>query len=163
MSAKKQPSAPPSASRYTPTIANKKARFHYELLEKLEAGIALAGTEVKSLRDGRANLEDAFCQIREGELYLVGCTIPPYTHGNLANHVPGRPRKLLVHRRELRKLAAKMTQKGLTVVPLRMYFRRGLVKVEIALGRGKSQSDKRESIKEREASREIRQALHRRR
>ena len=152
-----------SSSPYRPTITNKKARFNYHLLEKLEAGIALVGTEVKSLREGKANLEESFCQIRDGELYLIGCTIAAYTHGNLVNHNPRRPRKLLVHRRELQKLETKVAQKGLTIVPLRIYFRRGLAKVEIAIGQGKTHGDKREKIKEREAGREMRQAMERRR
>lgn len=152
-----------SSSPYRPTIRNKKARFNYHLLEKLEAGISLVGTEVKSLREGKANLEESFCQIRDGELYLIGCTIAHYTHGNLVNHNPRRPRKLLVHRRELHKLETKVTQKGLTIVPLRIYFTRGLAKVEIAVGQGKTHGDKREKIKEREAGREMRQAMQRRR
>jgi SsrA-binding protein len=160
---KKQKSEDKSSSKFHPTISNKKARFDYHLLEKLEAGIALVGTEVKSLRDGKANLEESFCQIRDGELFLVGCTIAQYTHGNLLNHNPKRPRKLLVHRRELHKLQTKVTQKGLTIIPLRIYFARGLAKVEIAIGQGKTHGDKREKIKEREAGREMKQALGRRR
>ena len=160
---KKTQSEEKSSGAYRPTISNKKARFNYHLLEKLEAGIAVVGTEVKSLRQGKANLEEAFCQIRDGELYLIGCTIAQYTHGNLLNHNPKRARKLLVHRRELHKLQTKVTQKGLTIVPLRIYFTRGLAKVEIAVGQGKTHGDKREKLKERQAGREMRQAMRRRR
>lgn len=160
---KKNQSDKKSGGAYRPTISNKKARFNFHLLEKLEAGIALVGTEVKSLREGKASLEEAFCQIRDGELFLIGCTIAQYTHGNLQNHNPKRPRKLLVHRRELHKLQTKVTQKGLTIVPLRIYFTRGLAKVEIAVGQGKSHGDKREKIKERQIGREMKQALERRR
>ena len=110
-------------------IVNKKARFNYTLLEKLEAGMVLTGTEVKSLRQGRASLEEAFCRIQSGELYLLGCNIAVYDHGNIMNNEPTRKRKLLVHKRELKKIETKLTQKGLTVVPLRIYFSRGLAKV----------------------------------
>jgi len=147
--------------KYSPTINNRKARYNFHLLEKLEAGIALVGTEVKSLRQGQASLEEAYCRIQEGELFLVGCTIAAYEQGNLANHEPSRARKLLVHRRELTKLETKMRQKGLTVVPVRIYFRRGMAKVEIALAQGKARQDKREAIKEREAAREMRRAMGR--
>jgi SsrA-binding protein len=148
-----------AAQKYSPIISNKKARFNYHLLEKLEAGIALLGTEVKSLRQGKANLEEAFCRVRDGELYLLGCNIAPYTHGNMVNHDPLRPRKLLVHRRELLKIESKINQKGLTLIPVRIYFARGLAKVEIALAHGKSQKDKRDKIKEQEAKREVRRAM----
>lgn len=149
-----------SNQKYSPVIFNKKARFNYHLLEKLEAGVVLLGTEVKSLREGKANLEEAFCRLRDGELYLLGCNIAPYSQGNVANHDPLRPRKLLVHRRELHKLESKVAQKGLTLIPVRIYFNRGLAKVEIALAQGKSQKDKRDKIKEQEAAREIRRAMH---
>ena len=160
---KKSNKSDKSGPKHSPVIINKKARFNYHLLEKLEAGMALLGTEVKSLRQGKANLEEAFCRIRNGELYLLGCHIAGYEHGNIANHDPLRPRKLLVHRRELKKLEVKMAQKGLTVVPMRIYFTHGLAKVEIALAQGKSRQDKREKIKERQARRDIRRALDRRR
>ena len=147
---------------YSPVMVNKKARFNYELQEKLEAGIVLVGTEVKSLRAGKTNLEEAFGRIRNGELYLLGCTIPIYEHGNIMNHDPLRPRKLLVHRRELKKIESKLTQKGLTLIPLRIYFSHGLAKVELALGRGKSHGDKREKIRDREVKLDIDRALRRR-
>ena len=161
--AKKPDKKSPDAGRFTPTIQNKKARYDFELLDKLEAGIALVGTEVKSLRQGKANLEDAFCRLRDGELYLLNCTISPYEQGNLLNHDPIRPRKLLVHRREIKKLETKVTQKGLTLVPTRIYFTRGLAKVEIALARGKSFHDKRDKLRERQVKRDIEQAMRRRR
>ena len=151
-----------TSQKYSPTVTNKKARFNYHLLEKLEAGIALLGTEVKSLRQGHANLEEAFCRVRSGELFLLGCNIAKYEQANLDNHEPLRARKLLVHRRELVKIETKLNQKGLTLVPVRIYFTRGLAKVELALAQGKSHRDKRESIKEREATREIRRVMGRR-
>ena len=142
------------------SIRNKKARFDYEILEKLEAGMVLTGTEVKSLRQGRASLEEAYARVIGEELFLVGCTIQEYAHGNIHNHAPTRTRKLLVHRREIKKLLGRMTQKGLTLVPVRIYFIRGLAKVEIALARGKAQVDKRDAIKrrqmDRDADREVR-------
>lgn len=145
----------------SPRIVNKKARFNFQLLEKLEAGIALQGTEVKSLREGRASLEEAYCRIQNGELYLIGCNIMPYTHGNLMNHEPMRPRKLLVHRRELHKLETKLVQKGLTLVPTRIYFKRGLAKCEIAIARGKTTSDKREKLKDDQIKLDMSRAMKR--
>ncbi|KPK74452.1 MAG: hypothetical protein AMJ79_14115 [Phycisphaerae bacterium SM23_30] len=159
---KKKNKAALSPGKFSPTIANKKARYNYHLREKLEAGIALWGTEVKSLRQGKASLEEAYCRIRAGELYLVGCTIAAYEHGNRANHEPTRLRKLLVHKRELLKMETKLTQKGLTLIPVRIYFKRGLAKVEIALAQGKTHQDKRDKLRDRQAQREIRQALNRR-
>jgi len=160
---KKPSPAERSGKKYSPVIANKKARFNFHLLEKLEAGISLVGTEVKSLRQGQATLEESFCRVRQGQLYLLGCHIAPYEHGPIANHDPLRPRKLLVHRRELHKIETKVAQKGLTLIPVRIYFTRGLAKVEIALARGKSQKDKRDKLKEQEANRQIRQAMKRKR
>jgi len=148
----------PAAQKYSPIILNKKARFNYHFLEKLEAGIALVGTEVKSLRQGKASLDEAFGRISDGQLYLVGCTIALYEQGNIANHEPGRTRKLLVHRRELRRLESKLTQKGFTLVPLRIYFSRGLAKVELAVAQGKSHADKRTKLKERQVERDMRRA-----
>jgi SsrA-binding protein len=137
-------------------LVNRKARFNYEILERLEAGISLKGTEVKSLRSGQASLEEAFARLDGDEFYLVNCHIRPYEAGNRYNHDPLRPRKLLLHRREIRKLATKVTQRGQTLVPLAIYFNdRGLAKVELALVRGKTQHDKREAIREREAKREM--------
>jgi len=158
---KKKEKSDQQPAKYTPTIHNKKARFDYHLIEKLEAGIVLAGTEVKSLRNGKASLEEAYCRLRGDELYLIGCNIALYEHGNIANHEPLRPRKLLVHRRELKKIESKLTQKGLTMVPLRIYFSHGLAKVEIALAQGKKFGDKRSKLKERQMDRDVKRALKR--
>lgn len=134
---------------------NRKARFNFELFDKVEAGIVLTGTEVKSLREGRINFGDSYCTIdRQEEMWLVEAHISPYLHGNVHNHDPTRPRKLLLRKDEIRRLSMKARERGLTIVPLRMYFSRGRVKVEIALARGKKLHDKRESIKQRDAARE---------
>ncbi len=144
----------------TPEIKNKKAYHDYEILEKYEAGIALKGTEVKSLREGKANLRDAFVRIENGEAYLFNAYIAPYSHGNLFNHEPTRKRKLLLHKSEIKRLFGKSQEKGLTIIPLRMYFNeRGKVKVEIALARGRKKYDKREAIKRRELEREAQKAM----
>ena len=138
------------------TIAsNRKARHEFHILERLETGIALTGTEVKSQNDSKVALREAFAQERGGELWLVGCTIEPYAQGNRANHEPTRDRKLLAHRREIDELASRVAEKGLTLVPLRLYFKDGRVKVEIALARGKEGIDKRRSLAERDVRREI--------
>ena len=139
--------------------SNKKALHDYFVVQKFEAGIALTGTEVKSLRAGKANLKDSYVILKNGEAFLLGTHISPYTHGNLENHDPERTRKLLLHRRELEKLKKETTEKGLTVVPLRLYFRGAKVKVEIAVVRGKKQYDKRETEKKREADRETAAAI----
>ncbi len=134
---------------------NRRARFEYELLDRFEAGIVLLGTEVKSLREGKVTLGDAYCAIdREGEVYLRDAHISPYSHGTHTNHDPLRPRKLLLNRKEIRRLAQRIREKGLTVVPTRMYFKRGKAKVEIALAKGKKQYDKRKRIKDRDQQRE---------
>lgn len=141
---------------------NRKAFHDYFIEDKLEAGIVLTGTEVKSLRDGRANLQDSYAGIKDGEVYLYHCHISPYSHGNIMNHDPTRPRKLLLHRKEISKLLGKTQQKGLTIIPLRIYFsQRGQAKVEIALAKGKKHYDRRESIKAREAGREVERAIKR--
>lgn len=151
-----------SPQKLTPRIVNKKARFDFELLEKYEAGIALTGSEVKSLRAGKASLEGAYAFVRDGELWLLDCHIAPYPQAGYAQHLPTRERKLLLHRREIRRLESRVTQKGLTVVPLAMYFNdRGLVKVQLALARGKTHADKRAALKEREQRREIERTLRR--
>ena len=139
---------------------NRKAFFQYQVLERVEAGIALFGTEVKSVREGGLSFSDAYVDFRGGELFLVGCKIAPYSHGNQMNHAPERDRKLLLHKREILKLGGKVTGKGLTLVPLRAYLRKGKVKLEIGLGRGKQAHDKREAIKRRAIDRDTRQALH---
>lgn len=139
--------------------SNKKALHDYFIVQKFEAGVALTGTEVKSLRAGRANLKDSYVILKDGEAFLFGTHISPYTHGNLENHDPERTRKLLLHRKELEKLKKETTEKGLTVVPLRLYFRGARVKAEIAVVRGKKQYDKRETEKKREADRETAAAI----
>jgi SsrA-binding protein len=141
---------------------NRKALFNYEVLDRAEAGVSLAGTEVKSIREGGLNFRDSFVDFRGGELYLVGCRIGPYSHGNLLNHAEGRDRKLLLHKREILKLGGKAAEKGFTLIPLRAYFKDGRVKVEIGLARGKKSHDKRESIKRKDIERETRQALRQR-
>lgn len=142
---------------------NRRARYDYELLDRVEAGVVLTGTEVKSLRDGRVTLAHAFADIRGGEVFLVGASIDEYAQGNVANHRPDRERKLLLHRREIEMLTAKVREKGLTVVPTRLYFKDGRVKLELALARGKDRGDKRRTIADRDAKRQIERALHRRR
>lgn len=139
--------------------SNKKALHDYFILQKFEAGIELTGTEVKSLRDGRANLKDSYVLFKRGEAFLFGAHISPYTHGNRENHEPERTRRLLLHRREIDKLEAQVVEKGLTVVPLRLYFKGNRVKTEVAVVRGKKQYDKRETEKRREADRETAAAI----
>jgi SsrA-binding protein len=153
----KTPSSPP-------TIKNKKVRHRFELLETLEAGIALTGSEVKSLRDGKASLEEAYAHLRGEELYLVGCHISPYPMAGYAQHVPTRDRKLLLHKRQIKKWSNKVQQRGQTVVPVELYFNeRGKVKIQLALARGKTVGDKRTDIKKRDQQRDMDQALRRRR
>jgi len=139
--------------------SNKKAYHDYFVLQKLEAGIELTGTEVKSLRDGKANLKDSYVVVKGDEAFLLATHISPYTHGNLQNHEPERTRKLLLHKREIEKLHVQLVEKGLTIVPLRLYFKGNRVKVEIAVVRGKKQYDKRETEKRREADREAAAAM----
>jgi SsrA-binding protein len=142
---------------------NRRATYEYELFDKVEAGIVLVGTEVKSLRTGKAMLEDAYARLDGDELWLIGCEIPEYEMGTHNNHKPKRPRKLLLHRREVAKMGEKINQKGFTIIPLQMYFKDGKVKVEIAVGRGKQMHDKRESMKKADAKREMQRALMKRR
>jgi len=146
-----------------PIAENRRARHDYHLLDRLEAGLVLTGTEVKALRDGKATLQRAFADVRDGELWLVGAHIAEYTQGNLANHDPDRDRKLLVHRRELDSLIGKVQEKGLTVIPTKLYFKNGRAKVELAVARGKEVRDKRRDIAKRDAERDIERALRRRR
>ncbi len=154
-------SKPPGTPR---SIENRKARFHFEILEEHEAGIALSGSEVKSLRGGQAKLEEAWAIVRGGEAFLRDCHIQPYENATVRPHEPTRERRLLLHRREIRKLDEKVRQQGLTLVPLAMYFNdRGIVKVRLALARGKKLFDKRETIKKREHERDMQRALRRRR
>jgi SsrA-binding protein len=145
----------PAKEKAEKLIASNKKAFHeYFVLDKLESGIALTGTEVKSLREGRVNLKDSYVEVKNGQAFLVGTHISPYSHGNRENHEPERTRKLLLHRREIDKLHVQLTEKGLTIVPLRLYFKGGRVKAEIAVVRGKKLYDKRETEKRREADRE---------
>ena len=143
--------------------SNKKALHEYFVVQKLEAGVVLTGTEVKALRDGKANLKDAYVIFKNGEAYLFGLHISPYSHGNIQNHDPDRTRKLLLHRRELEKLHSQTADKGLTVVPLRLYFKGARVKAEIAVVRGKRQYDKRDTERTRELDREAAAAMKERR
>ena len=142
---------------------NRRARYDYELLEKLEAGIVLTGTEVKSLRDGRVTLAHAYADVRELEVWLVGAEIAEYAQGNVANHEPKRDRKLLLKRAEIAALVGKVREKGQTIVPTRLYFKDGRVKVELALARGKEKGDKRRTLVERDAKRDMERALKSRR
>ncbi|MBV8887665.1 MAG: SsrA-binding protein SmpB [Chroococcidiopsidaceae cyanobacterium CP_BM_RX_35] len=139
---------------------NRQARYLYEILETYEAGIQLTGTEVKSIRAGRVNLQDGYALIRNGEAWLLNVHISPYTgSGEYFNHEPRRTRKLLLHRQEIRKLIGRVEQQGLTLVPLKMYLKRGLVKVSVALGKGKKLHDKREDIRRRQDQRDIQRAM----
>jgi SsrA-binding protein len=142
---------------------NRKARYDYLIEDTVEAGLALSGTEVKSCRAGKVNLTDSYASIKDGEAWLHQCHISPYSHGNRANHDPVRPRKLLLHRNEIDRLAAKVAQDGRTLVPLRLYFKHGLAKAEIAVARGKRAYDKRAAQAERDADRHMRSQLGRRR
>ena len=140
---------------------NRKAYHDYHIEDSIEAGIALLGTEVKSLREGKASLKESYVMIKEGEAFLLNCHINPYTHGNRMNHDPLRTRKLLLHRKELNSLAGKATEKGFTLIPLKIYFKDSFAKVEIGLAKGKRLFEKRETIKAREARREIERAMKR--
>jgi SsrA-binding protein len=145
------------------TVArNREARHNYHILETWEAGLVLTGTEVKSLRDGKANISDAYGIVRNGEVFLLNMHISPYVRGGYVNHDPTRLRKLLLHTREIRKLIGAIEREGLTLVPLEMYFRRGRAKVRIALGKGKKLHDKRDDSKKRDADREIARAMRQR-
>ena len=140
-------------------VSNRRARHEYHLGDRFEAGVVLAGTEVKALRTGKATLQQAYAEVRDGEAWLVGLHVPEYTQANRANHEPDRPRKLLLHRREIERLASGVAEKGFTVVPTRLYFRDGRVKVELALARGKELRDKRRDIAARDARRQIEREL----
>jgi SsrA-binding protein len=140
---------------------NRQARHRYHLLERWEAGLVLTGTEVKSLRDGKAQIKDGYATVRDGEVFLHNVHIPPYPPAARDNHDPERTRKLLMHRGEIERLIGKTRERGLTLVPTRLYFRDGRAKVEIALARGKDVGDKRQTIKEREMRREMERALRR--
>jgi SsrA-binding protein len=145
-----------------PVLAtNRKARHNYHILESLEAGICLGGTEVKSIRNRELSLDEAFAQEKNGEIYLHNMHVRAYSHGNLFNHEPIRIRKLLLHKREIRKLAAAASKQGLTIVPLDVHLRKGKIKVQIGLAKGKNVSDKRETLKKKDADMEARRAMAR--
>jgi SsrA-binding protein len=154
MATKKRKAAPGDVA------TNRQASYRYAFLDKLEAGMVLTGTEVKSLRGGKAQIKDGYAAIKDGELWLYNVHIPPYTQAARDNHEPERPRKLLVHRHELQRLQARVQERGLTLVPTRIYFSGGRAKVEVALARGKDVGDKRQTIKQRELKREMERALH---
>ena len=141
---------------------NRSARHEYEILDTFEAGLVLTGTEVKSLRDGRANIGDAYGVVKGGELWLLNANISPYGSGGYVNHEPGRSRKLLLHQREIRRLIGAVEREGLTLIPLELYFRRGLAKVSLALARGKKLHDKRDDARRRDAERDIARAFRKR-
>ena len=134
---------------------NRRARHEYEILETLEAGLVLRGTEVKSLRAGLVNFKDSYATVRNREVWLLGCHISPYSHGTDANHAPERDRKLLLHDREIKRLTGKIAERGLTLVPLKLYFKNGRAKLEVGLARGKKLHDKRSALREREVKREM--------
>ena len=157
----KNPHRDPTAAGERDASVNRAAGHNYFLLEKFETGVVLTGTEVKSVRSGHANLKDAYGLIKDGELWLLNCHIGPYEHGNIFNHAPLRTRKLLMHGEEIRKLIGKTQQKGLTLIPTRMYFKNGRVKVELALAKGKQLWDKRETERRRTADKEAREAMAR--
>ena len=159
--AKPQRPRDPVASGERDAAQNRSASFNYFLLEKFEAGVALRGTEVKSIRQGQANLKDAYGLIKDGEAFLLNAHIGPYSHGSYSNHDAVRTRKLLLHQQELKKLWGKTQQKGFTLIPTRLYFRNGRVKCELALAKGKQDWDKRETERNREADREARAAIAR--
>jgi SsrA-binding protein len=146
-----------------PICKNRRAFHDYEISERWEAGLVLCGSEVKSLREGSASLGDAYAEIRDGELFLVGCHIAEYPWANRFNHEPRRDRKLLMHRAELRRLTVKLAERGFTLIPLQLYFKDGHAKVELGLARGKRQYDKREAVRRRELDREAEAELARRR
>lgn len=142
---------------------NRKASHNFLVIDTLECGIVLVGSEVKSLRKGHVSLEEAYARVKDNEVWLVGCDIPEYTEANQFNHPPKRPRKLLMHRREIKRFAALAFQKGLTLVPLKMYFKEGRAKVLLGLCKGKQKQDKRESMKKAEVKRDIQRQMYRRR
>lgn len=148
------------AGKSRPVAENRKARHRFDVLDTLECGLVLRGSEVKSLRDGKISLDEAYGRVRDGELWLIGCNIPEYPQATHWNHEPKRPRKLLVHRRELRKFAGQAHEKGLTLVPLKVYFNdRGVAKVLMGLCRGRKLHDKRDAIKKADVERDLKRAM----
>lgn len=157
---KKKRKTAPAASQNRPIAENRKARHRFDVLDTLECGIALVGSEVKSLRNGKVSLAEAFGRVRNGEFWLIDCDIPEYTQATIWNHQPKRPRKLLVHQQELRKFANKAHEKGFTLVPLKIYFnQRGIAKVLMGLCRGRKLHDKREAIKKAQVKRDLQRAM----
>ena len=150
-------------SEHQPIATNRKALHDYFIEERYEAGLALLGTEVKALREGKVNLQDSFARIEDGNVVLHQCHISPYSHGARENHDPLRPRRLLLNRDEINRLAGKAQQKGLTLVPLQFYLKKGRIKVELALARGKQRGDKRETLRRKVAEREVERAMKQRR
>ena len=146
-------------STNTPTIQNRKARHDYEILESFEAGIELKGTEVKSIRQGQMQLKDSYVDVSHGQMYLANAHIEPYKQGNRFNHDPERKRRLLMHKHEIIRLGSKVAEKGLTLIPLKIYFTRGKVKVQVGLCKGKNVVDKRHSLKAKEAKRDVDRAM----
>lgn len=152
---------PEKRANLSPRISNRRALHEYQILGRLECGIVLVGSEVKSLRNGRGHLQEAYATVEGGQLILHGCHIDPYDKASQFNHEPKRDRKLLAHRREIRRLEQETQQKGMTLVPLAMYFKHGIVKVELGLARGKQEHDKRQTIRRKEQEREMRRMMNR--
>jgi len=142
---------------------NRKARHRYDILDEMECGIVLVGSEVKSIRNGKISIDEAYARLRDGELWLIGCDIAEYPQATVMNHEPRRPRKLLLHKRELTKFAESATHEGLTLVPLSVYFARGIVKVKIAVAKGRKLHDKREKLKSKSDKKEMQRAMQKRR
>lgn len=162
-SADRSRAKPPEKSEALPVLAQNRVAGHlYFLLERFEAGIELTGTEVKAIRGGKANLKDAYGQVKDAEVWLLNCHINPYEHGSYDNHEALRKRKLLLHKQEIRKLTGKTTEKGLTLIPTKLYLKGGRIKCEIALAKGKKLWDRRETIRRKESDREARQAMKQR-
>ncbi len=153
-----KPKKPPAP---TPTIDNRRARFEYEWLQQFEAGIVLTGTEIKSIRSGQISIAEAYARIRDGELWLLSMHVPPYKQGSFSNVDPNRPRKLLLHKKDIAMLSGRVSEKGLTLIPVRLYFVRGKVKISVALARGKKIWDKRRVEKDRDVQREMARAVRR--
>ncbi len=148
-----------SEDTFIDIVVNKKARFEYEIVDTFEAGLVLKGTEVKSVRLKQASIQESYARITKGEVFLVGMNITPYAHGNRFNHDPLRERKLLLHRQEIKRLTGKVAERGFTLVPLKLYFKNGKVKVLLGLGKGKTTHDKRKTIQKRESDRELRRVI----
>jgi len=162
MARQKKKKPPPQDPNSKHVCKNRKARFNYDILDDLECGIALLGSEVKSIRDGKVSLEESYARVRGGELWLIGANINEYPQANLMNHEPTRPRKLLLHKRELHKFAERAEQQGFTLVPLDVYFKNGRVKVRVGLAKGRKTHDKREKLKKDSDRKDIRLAMMKR-